>query len=108
MYQSDSDVEKDVALLRRRLKEEPVERQVQVRTHSTRIGEKYGQGELTWWVVSVPGKAVNSNWVWFAFDRNSQGKLEVRERANKVEVVATVDTVDAAIMAGMVAIERPS
>lgn len=106
MYQNDAEVERDVEMLRRRLREEPVDKQARLRTHTTAL--VYGEDKTTWWVVSVPGRVPDSNWVWFAFDRNAEGKLEVRERVNKVEILAEVDTVEAAMMAGMVAIERPS
>lgn len=104
MYQSDGEVEKDVEVLRRRLKAEPVERQARIITH--RNGFDLREPERRWWVVRV-----SAGERWFIMRRSSDGNLDVyaaRQRTQSGEPVATLPTVEAAYFAGVVGIERPS
>lgn len=109
MYQSDAEVERDVQALRRRLMEEPVERQVVIRKHST-VNDRSRRTSV-WWVVSVPtNQPGNTNRVWFYLERSkgSDGGVHVKDSRINMRVIATLPTVEAAYFAGAIAIERPS
>lgn len=109
MYDSDGAVEKDVALLRRKLRELPVEQQVCISHHGTLPNR--GESRYVWWVVSVPtALSDNTNRMWFYLERNkgSDGGVHVKDPDQNMRVVATLPTVESAYFAGAILIERPS
>jgi hypothetical protein len=113
MYDSDGAVEKDVALLRRRLKELPVEQQLKVvgvdisvvgATHRdiSVVGATHRDDTVRGWRVVKPIKGESAR-TRFYFLRVDDG-LAVYARGVDLltnTTLAVVDTVEAAFMAGM-------
>ncbi len=112
MYDSDAAVERDVAKLRRKLKEEeeePADRQTYVSRYATSTGRV--ESRKMWWVVVVAPAAgpVRSSRTWFYFERNKgSGWVDVKDPTQNMKVVATLPTVESAYFAGAISIERPS
>jgi hypothetical protein len=109
MYDSDGAVEKDVALLRRRLKEVPVEQQAYISRHISRPFD--GVRNDVWWVVSVPATPPSRTartWFYLEKDKGGGGRVQVKDPSQNMKLLATVDTVEAAYFAGAILIERPS
>jgi hypothetical protein len=103
MYDSDGAVEKDVALLRRRLKELPVEQQLKVvGVDMSVVGATHRDDTVRGWRVVKPIKGESAR-TRFYFLRVDDG-LAVYARGVDLltnTTLAVVDTVEAAFMAGM-------